>query len=93
MINGNYDIINIVRLLFQAYEVMIILRIIMSWIGIDRYANSFSDFIYSVTDFILRPFRIVIPLGGVGIDLAPILAFFALRFVEEIVLRIIIKLL
>jgi YggT family protein len=93
MLSSKLEIINIVRLLFQAYEIMVILRVIMSWINMDRYSNSFCDFIYSVTDVIIKPFRAVIPLGGVGLDLSPILALVALGFIERIVLRIIISLL
>ena len=65
----------------------------MSWINLDKHSNSFCDFIYSVTDVIIKPFRVIIPLGGMGLDLSPIFAFIALGFVERIVIKIIIILL
>jgi YggT family protein len=49
------------------------------------------NFIYDVTEPILRPFRNVIPpimIGGMGWDLSPILALILLRIINSVVQQV-----
>lgn len=78
---------DIVGMAFQVMEWLIIARVLLSWVP-HNPGNSIFRFIYEITEPILSPFRRLLPMGGgMPIDLSPILAFFALRLVESLVLR------
>ncbi len=83
-----FAVIRVINLVFQIYSYLVLARILISWFPVDRN-NPIIDFIYRVTEPILAPFRIIIPLGMMGLDLSPILAFFFL----DIFRRLLIKLL
>ena len=65
-------------------------RIIISWLPVDPYHN-IVQFLYQVTDPILAPFR-RIPLRIGMLDLSPLLAFMALYFVRNVLVRILLGL-
>lgn len=68
--------------LFYLYYLLLIIRIFLTWIpNIDWYSQPFA-FVQSITDPFLNVFRgIIPPIGGV-LDISPILAFFALQFLQ-----------
>jgi len=75
----------IVHLFFVTYTALLFFRVISSWFP-SWQAHHLGRFIAFYTDPYLNLFRRVLPpLGGV-LDLSPILAFFALRILEMIVL-------
>ncbi len=75
----------IIKLIFTTYTVLLFLRIIVSWFPAWQ-AHNFVRFIAFYTDPYLNLFRRLLPpLGGV-LDISPILAFFALRLIEMILL-------
>ena len=79
---------SIVHILFVSYTVLIFLRLISSWFPAWQ-AHRFVHFLAFYTDPYLNLFRKILPpLGGV-LDFSPILAFFALRLLEIILLGII----
>ena len=84
-------IINIINYLFRIYSYIILARIFLSWVQID-HTNPIVRFIYKVTEPILAPFRIVISLGGMGIDLSPIIVFFLLNILRTSLIKLIINL-
>ena len=65
-------------------------RIIISWIPVDPY-HSVVQFLHQVTDPLLLPFR-RLPLQVGTLDLSPLLAFVALFFVRNVLVRILIGL-
>ncbi len=76
--------------LFQIYYFLIIARIIFSWIQINLTGawKEVYKFIYALTEPYLALFRNIIPpvrLGGMGLDLSPIIALFVLGFIQRIV--------
>jgi len=83
-----YSPVRIVSVIFMALRLLIIVRIIFSWIMIRKGTNDFVDFVYDITDPILKPLRVIIPMGNAGLDLSPIIAFFILSLVEQIVVRL-----
>jgi YggT family protein len=81
--------LHIVYLIVEIYLFILIIRILLSWFPIssDSPFNPVVRVLSAVTDPILRPLRRVLPpltVGGMGIDLSPII----LCVVLEIVLRI-----
>lgn len=75
-----------VSVAFEVYSWILIVRILLSWIRHNPY-QPIIRFIYEVTEPYLRIFRRIVPAYG-GVDFSPIVAFFALRIIEWIIIRI-----
>jgi YggT family protein len=86
-----YVLINIIDNLFRIYGYIILARIFLSWFRVDR-TNPVVRFIYQVTEPVLAPFRVILPLGGMGIDLSPIIVFFLLNLLRTALIRLIVNL-
>ena len=89
-------IIELVDKAFQIYIYLLLARIILSWIPLpDNPAlNTAVRFIYDVTEPFLGLFRRLLPMasfGGMGIDFSPIIAFFVLGLLREVVLQVMIQ--
>ncbi|MDD5497410.1 MAG: YggT family protein [Atribacterota bacterium] len=84
-------VINVINILFRIYSYIILARIFLSWLPVD-HANPIVNFIYRVTEPILAPFRVIIPLGGMGLDLSPIIVFFLLNLLRTSLIRLIVNL-
>ena len=79
-----------VHTLYLVYFVLIIAYIVTSWIRLpyNLWLNRIQRFLYDVVDPYLRLFRRVVPqlsLGGVGLDLSPILAILVLVAAERVI--------
>ena len=81
----------ILDFLFQGLYLALIVRVLLSWVPHDRY-HPIVSFLYDITDPILRPFQNIIPSWKIGIDLSPILAFFAIGIVRDLLFRILLLL-
>lgn len=75
--------IQIVDLLFWVYLIMLMIRILGSWIP-ELMNTRFMLFIAFYTDPYLNFFRRIIPPLGM-IDFSPIIAFLCLGFIENMV--------
>jgi YggT family protein len=78
--------------LFLVYLICIFAYIITSWIPLpyNVWLNRIQRFLYDVVDPYLRLFRRVLPqlsLGGLGLDLSPILAIIVLFVAHSLVQR------
>lgn len=65
-------------------------RIIVSWLPVDPY-HSIVQFLLQVTEPILAPFR-RLPLQIGMLDLSPLVAFMALYFLRNVLVKILIQL-
>lgn len=76
-----------IHFIFVAYSVMLFVRIMGSWFP---HFQQFSlmRFVHYYTEPYLRVFRKVVPSIGM-IDLSPLIAFFALRVLEKLLLIVI----
>ena len=69
--------------LFEALNFILIIRIVLSWIPHNRY-HPIINFIYQVTEPLLKPFRNMInPIQG--IDISPIIVFILLRLLRNFI--------
>lgn len=85
-----YTLSDIVVIVFKTIEVMIVLRILTSWVTIGGAASPFRSFLRDFTDPVLKPFKVALHLNpGMGIDLSPIIALFVLYQLELLVLHLI----
>ncbi|HEX2044804.1 MAG TPA: YggT family protein [Gaiellaceae bacterium] len=81
-----------VYVLYLVYLICIIAYIITSWIPLPYNVtlNRIQRFLYDVVDPYLRLFRRIIPqlsMGGLGLDLSPIVAIIALTIAHSLVQR------
>ncbi len=83
-------LINVLDLLLTIYIWLIIARAILSWVMPYAY-HPVTNFLYKVTEPLLRPFRRLIPPIS-GLDLSPLVVIFMIYFLKEILSRLKIKL-
>jgi len=81
----NYLLYKIIDNVFNLLQILIIIRVVLSWIPHDPY-NQLIQLLYQITDTILKPIRDVLPLQSMGVDFSPIAAFFLLGFVKKFLL-------
>jgi YggT family protein len=79
-----------VYVLYLVYLICIIAYIITSWIPLpyNMTLNRIQRFLYDVVDPYLRLFRRIIPqlsLGGLGLDLSPIVAIISLTIIYRLI--------
>ena len=76
--------------LIQLYFLVLLARIVLSWFPIEpggALATVFS-FLYAVTEPVLGPVRRILPpvgMGGMGLDLSPIIVIFGLQILSRVV--------
>jgi YggT family protein len=76
-------LINAIRI----YEFILIGRILMSWIPLDRSnptIDSIVRFMYDITEPVLAPVRELLPPMG-GFDFSPIVVFIGLQVVAQLI--------
>jgi YggT family protein len=89
------DIADYVNALFTVYLILILIRIVLSWIPRMPYnpvLNAVVSFVHDVTDPYLRLFRRILPPmggGGFALDLSPIIAIIALYVAQAVVVGLI----
>ncbi len=81
-----------VNTLFYVYLILIIAYIITSWIPLpyNVWLNRIQRFLYDVVDPYIRMFRRFVPrlsLGGLGLDLSPIVAILVLLALNRAVME------
>jgi YggT family protein len=80
-------LLSYINLFFSIYSYLIFGRVLLSWVP-DFYQYKFVQFIYYLTDPYLNFFRKFIPpIGGV-LDLSPVIALLALKFIQSLVVSI-----
>jgi YggT family protein len=86
------NLISIVSLIFNALYILFLARIILSWVRVSPYHPTWGPvvkFIYDATEPVLAPIRNIIgPMGG--LDFSPILVFFGLNILRNIIIRMLI---
>ena len=82
-------VVHLIQLLIHFYIWLLIAQAILSWLlafgVINRYNRAVSiigDFLYRVTEPVLRPIRSILPNFG-GIDLSPVVLILILWFIDE----------
>ncbi len=83
-------IVGLVCWLLNVYVLLIFARILLSWFPLDPDGAmaAVAGFLYLVTDPVLGPLRRVLPparLGGVALDLSPMIAIIGIYVVRGLV--------
>lgn len=77
----------VIMKLISLYSILILINILGSWID-PRKEMGIFNIVRKVTDPYLNLFRIVVPIGNMGIDMSGIIGLLILRLMEDIVSRI-----
>ncbi|MCL2405764.1 MAG: YggT family protein [Defluviitaleaceae bacterium] len=85
-------IIDAVRWLFNILYVMLLIRVVLTWMPMVRTGRVVA-FIFAFTEPMLAPVRMLIdrsPLGGPGmmLDFSPIITFFLLRLGQSFLVSV-----
>lgn len=87
-----YTVARIVSFLFQAYEFLILIRVLMSWVNVNPYGPSVQHpliiLLHRLTDPVLRPLQRIIPPIGGTIDVSPIVALILLEIVRQVIVSL-----
>lgn len=86
-----HTLLQAVRYFFEFMKLLILVRVILSWIPNLNVYSPLVRFIYDATEPIMRPVREFLSryLNTGPIDLSPILALFLLGLVERLVIRLV----
>ena len=74
------DINSFINVLYNVYFYMVLIYVLMSWLPSVR-ESVVGEFLGKLVEPYLRPFRRLIPPLGGMLDISPIIALLALRFV------------
>jgi YggT family protein len=80
--------IQIINLIFNFFYILILARVIFSWIRVDPYHPTWGPilrFVYQMTEPIMAPVRNVMPSMG-GLDLSPIIVLFGIDILRRILI-------
>jgi len=91
-------LIMVIQMALNLYIWMLIIQAVMSWLIAfnvinthNRFVYMVGDFLYRVTEPLLRPIRRILPDLG-GIDLSPMVLIFGIIFLQNVLGRLAIKL-
>jgi YggT family protein len=82
-------VITAVVLLFRCYELVIVARVVLSWIQVSP-RNPAVALIVTITEPVLEPVRRLLPTGKLAFDISPLIVIFALGLVERLLIRVLL---
>ena len=85
-------VIGVIEVILQLYVWLLIASAILSWLiafNVVNTRNQFvamiGEFLYRITEPVLRPIRNMLPAMG-GIDISPIILILIIMFIERVIL-------
>ena len=81
------DVVALIKLLFQAFYVLLIIRVLLSWVPGVAQDHPAVNFVFRATSPLLTPIRRVMPPVG-GLDLSPLVAILLLTLVQSLVINL-----
>jgi YggT family protein len=86
-------ILDVILLILQIYVWLLIASAILSWLIAFNVVNTHNQFVATVADFlwritepVLRPIRNILPNLG-GIDISPIILILIIFFIQSVITR------
>ncbi|MEI7804452.1 MAG: YggT family protein [Hyphomicrobiales bacterium] len=86
-------LLDVILLVLQAYIWLLIAAAILSWLIAFNVVNTrnqvvslIGEFLYRITEPVLRPIRSVMPNLG-GIDISPIIVILIIFFLQSVIIR------
>ncbi len=86
------DLITLVDRAVQLLTILVVVRVLLSWVPSVDYGHPLISLIVRITDPILQPVRRILPPMG-GLDLSPIIALLLLSLVGQLLHQFLVSLL
>lgn len=83
----SYSLRWLVNTLFDFLYLLIIIRVLLSWLRPDPYAPGIR-LIYRLTEPLLAPFRGLLPAGTMGLDFSPLIALIFFQLLRRLLLSL-----
>lgn len=77
-------LVTFVNLFTLVFNILLLIRVVSSWIRPDPSSNWLTRVVYELTEPILAPIRRALPSSGL-LDLAPLAAFILLQLLDWLV--------
>jgi YggT family protein len=94
---GMFEILNFISYLLTLYIYILIASAILSWLVAFNVVNTrnqfvamIGNFLYQITEPLLRPIRNILPNLG-GIDISPVILILIIVFIQSVVLPILAR--
>jgi YggT family protein len=84
------DLVTLVDRAFQLLTLLVIVRVLLSWVPSVDYRHPLISLIVRITDPILLPVRRILPPVG-GLDLSPIIAILLLNLARQLLHQILVQ--
>lgn len=89
-------IATLISVLFQLYEFLLLIRVLLSWINVDPYRPVIDHpairLLERITEPVLAPLRRLIPPIGGTIDISPVVALLLLEIVRRLLVSVLVGL-
>lgn len=82
---GN-SVIQIVSFALSVYQIILLGRVLLSWIPNMDYRNPIVRFLYAATEPILEPIRRMLTSTG-GMDFSPLIVFLGIAVINQLLGR------
>ena len=86
-------LLDVILLILQIYIWLLIAAAVLSWLVAFNVVNTrnqvvamLGDFLYRITEPVLRPIRSVLPSLG-GIDISPVILILIIFFIQNVIIR------
>jgi YggT family protein len=86
-------LLDVILIALQLYMWLVIAAAILSWLIAfnvvntrNQFVSMISEFLYRITEPVLRPIRQFLPNLG-GIDISPVILFLIIIFIERVILN------
>lgn len=83
-----HSLYTIINYTFQILNLILLIRVVLSWLAPYTH-NDFTDVVYAITEPMLKPFRMIFPMGYSRIDISPMLAYLALKAIKILLFYIV----
>ncbi|MDR7418780.1 MAG: YggT family protein [Armatimonadota bacterium] len=83
------DVVSLVNLVFQVLNILILIRIVLSWVPGVSLGHPAVRIVHQLTSPILDPIRRLMPPVG-GLDLSPVVAILLLSLVRALLVQVLL---
>ncbi len=91
------ELIRFISYLLTLYIYILVAAAVLSWLVVfnvvnprNQFVHMLGDFLYRITEPVLRPIRNVLPNLG-GIDISPIVVILLILFVQDVVFPVFLR--
>ena len=81
------EVLRIILRTLDMYRIIILVSIVLSWL--DRYGQwGITKIVKQLTDPFLNKLKVIVPIGGIYLDLSPIIGLFLISLIKNILIML-----